>query len=133
MEREDVRELSVPELTVRLGEQLSLLVREEMALARAELFASGRQAVLGGGLLTAAALAALGGFGAMIAAAIAAIAHALPLWASAIIVGGALIMTAGGLAALGRARVARSAPPLSMTAASVRRELGELTGRNGHR
>ena len=41
----------------------------------------------------------------------------------------------GGLApalvALGRSRLARSVPPLPVTTDSVRRELGELTGRNG--
>jgi hypothetical protein len=33
-------------------------------------------------------------------------------------------------AALGRARLAKGAPPLSMTAASVRKDIGELTGRH---
>src|SRR5258708_6224538 len=48
--------MTTGELTVQLGDQVSRLVKEEMALAKAELFASGRQSVLGGGLLAAAAL-----------------------------------------------------------------------------
>jgi hypothetical protein len=128
MEGADVKKLSLPELTVHLTEQAMRLVRAELALARAELFARGRQAVLGGGLFAAAALVGLGGWLALVAAAIAGIAEALPVWASALIVGAALCAIAGALAMAGRARLQRGMPPLSMTAGSVRRELHELTG-----
>jgi len=131
MEDEDVRDLSVRELTAQLGEQLPQLMRDEMALARAELFARGRQAMFGSSLLATAAVVGLGGWLAMVAAAIAGLAGALPVWASALIVGGALAAVAGALVVLGRSRLARSVPPLPVTADSVRRELGELTGRNG--
>lgn len=128
MERQDVKNLSLPELTAQFGEQATRLVRAELDLARAELFANGRQAILGGGLFGAAALVGLGAWLAMVAAAIAAIAEGLPVWASALIVGGVLGALAGVLALAGKARVARGMPPLSMTAGSVRRELHELTG-----
>jgi hypothetical protein len=131
MEREDVRDLSVRELTAQLGEQLPRLMREEVALARAELFARAKQAKSGGGLLVGAAVVALGAWLAMVAAAIAGIAEALPVWASALIVGGSLAAVAGALAQRGRSRLTHSVPPLPVTAGSVRRELGELTGRNG--
>jgi len=131
MERGDVREESVRELAVHLGQQLTRLVRQELALARAELFANARQGVLGGGLLGAAAIVGLGAWLAAVAAAIAGIAEGLPVWASALIVAVALGALAGGLALLGRSRLARGTPPLSMTAASVRHEVAELTGRNG--
>ena len=131
MEREDVRDLSVRELTAQLSEQLPRLMRDEVALARAELFARAKQAKSGGGLLAGAAVVALGAWLAMVAAAIAGIAEALPVWASALIVGVALAVAAGSLVALGRSRLARSVPPLPVTTDSVRRELGELTGRNG--
>ena len=131
MEREDVRDLSVRELTAQLGEQLPRLMREEVALARAELFARAKQAKSGGGLLAGAAVVALGGWLAMVAAAIAGIAEALPVWASALIVGGSLAAVAGALAQRGRSRLPRRVPPLPVTAGSVRRDLGELTGRNG--
>jgi Putative Actinobacterial Holin-X, holin superfamily III len=124
---------SARELAVRLGGQLSALVREELALAKAELFASARQAILGGVLLATAAVLGLTGWLALVAAAIAGLASALPLWASALITGGALVLLAGALAALGRARLARGTPPLAMTAASVREGIAELTGRDGAR
>jgi hypothetical protein len=133
MDRAEVGDLSARELAVRLGGQLSALVREELALARAELFASARKAFLGGALLAAAAFLGLTGWLALVAAAIAGIASALPLWASALIIGGALVLLAGALALLGRARLAKGAPPLSMTAASVRQDIGELTRRDGTR
>lgn len=131
MERADVRELSARELTVHLGEQLTRLFRQEVALARAEMYASARQGVVGGGMLATAAIVGLGAWLAAVAAAIAGIAEGLPVWASALIVAAVLGALAGGLALLGRSRLARTAPPLSMTAASVKRELGELAGRNG--
>jgi hypothetical protein len=133
MDRAELGDLSARELTARLGGQLSALVREEMALAKAELFASARQAFLGGAFLATAAIIGLTGWLALVAAAIAGIASALPVWASALIIGGALVLMAGVLAALGRARLARGTPPLSMTAASVRKDIGELTGRDGTR
>ncbi len=129
MEGAEVKKLSLPGLAAHLSDQVMRLVRAELALARAELFARGRQGVLGGGLFAAAALAGLGGWLALVAAAVAGIAEALPVWASALIVGAALTAAAAALALAGRARVKRDMPPLSMTAASVRRQLHELTGR----
>jgi hypothetical protein len=131
MARADVREQSARELAIHLGEQLTRLVRQELTLARAELFANARQATLGGGLLGSAAVVGLGAWLAAVAAAIAGIAEGLPVWASALIVAVALGALAGGLALLGRLRLVRGTPPLSMTAASVRHELAELAGRNG--
>jgi hypothetical protein len=131
MEGANVKNLSLPELTAHLAEQVIRLVRQEAVLAKAELFANSRQAVLGGGLLVTAALVGLGGWLALIAAVIAGIAEALPVWGSALIVGAALTVIAGALAMAGIARLARGMPPLSMTAGSVRRELRLLTGRPG--
>jgi hypothetical protein len=130
-ESADVKNLSLAELTGHLATQAARLVRAELALARAELFAKGRQAVLGGGLLAAAAVMGLSGWLVLVAAAVAGIAAALPVWASALIVGGALVAVAAALALAGRARLTRSMPPLPMTAGSVRKELHELTGRSG--
>lgn len=122
----------VTDLTAQLGEQVTRLIRAETALARASLFASARQAVMGGGLLGAAAVVGLGAWLALVAAAVAGIAEGLPVWASALIVGGVLGLLAGGLALLGRGRLTRTAPPLKMTADSVRQDLGELAATRRH-
>ncbi|HEY1706156.1 MAG TPA: phage holin family protein [Trebonia sp.] len=122
----------VSDLTTQLGEQVTRLIRAETALARASLFASARQAVMGGGLLGAAAVVGLGAWLALVAAAVAGIAEGLPVWASALIVGGALGLLAGALALLGRQRLTRTAPPLKMTADSVVTDLGELAASGRH-
>jgi hypothetical protein len=125
-------DIPVRELTTQLGEQLTRLVREEAALARAGMFASARQAMLGGGLFGAAAVVALGAWLALVAAAIAGIAEGLPVWASALIVGGALGLLAGLLALLGRGRFTHTAEPLRMTADSVRAEASALAAAGKH-
>jgi len=127
------RELSARELTAQLGEQLSRLLKDEIALARAEIFASSRRAILGGGLLAAAAILGLGVWGALVTAAIAGIAEGLPIWASALIIAAALGVLAGAGALIGRARLTGGVPPLRMTADSVRKEIGELTATTAHR
>jgi Putative Actinobacterial Holin-X, holin superfamily III len=123
------QDMTTRELTAQLGEQVSRLVRDEIALARAELFASGRQAVLGGGMLSAAAVVGLTSWLAMVAAAIAGIAMGLPVWASALIVSVVLAAGAGGLMLLGKRRLARGTPPLKMAADSIRGELSDLAAR----
>jgi hypothetical protein len=127
----DVTRLSLAELAARLTEQVTRLARAELALARAELLARGRRAVTGGGLFAAAGVLGLSGWLALVAAAVAGLAEALPVWASALIVGAALTAAAGVLALAGRSRMRRGLPPLSMTAASVRADLHELTGHAG--
>lgn len=117
---------SVRELTGQLGTQLSQLVRDEAALARAEMFASARQAVMGSGMLGFAALLGLTGWLALVAAGIAGIAVALPAWAATLIGGGALVMLAGAVALLGRRRLSRGTPPLRRTVDSVRRDIEEI-------
>jgi hypothetical protein len=121
--------MSARELTVQLGEQLGRLVKDEIALAKAELFASARQSVLGGELLSAAAVIGLGSWLAMVAAAIAGIAAGLPIWAAALIVGGALGALAGFLALLGARRLGRGMPPLKLTIDSMRDEMNDLATR----
>jgi Putative Actinobacterial Holin-X, holin superfamily III len=124
-------DLSARELTVRLGEQLSRLVNEEIALAKAELSASVRQAALGSGLLTSAGVVGHTAWLAMTAAAVAGIAVVLPVWAAALIMGGALGVIAGVLALLGRSRLRRGSMPLRLTTESVRNELSGLAA-SGH-
>jgi hypothetical protein len=125
-DRRQAHELSARELTTQLGEQLSRLVNDEIALAKAEMFASTKQMMLGGGLFGGAGAVAYSAWLALAAAAIAGISVVLPVWASALIVGGALLALAGILALLGRSRVRKGTPPLQVTKDSVRTELSEL-------
>lgn len=119
-------EPTTPELAVQLGDQMTRLVRSEVALARAELFATARRGVLGGMMLSGAGLAGVYGGVALVAVVIAAIATGLPLWAAALVTGVALLACAGGLALLGARRLARATPPLKVTVDSIRGELAAL-------
>lgn len=124
-------DLSARELTAQLGAQLSRLVHEELALAKAELFASGRQAAVGGGLLASAGVMGHTAWLVMAAAAVAGISVVLPVWAAALIVSAALAVMAAVLAALGRRRLRRAEPPLRMTTESVRKDIAELAASRG--
>ncbi|MBC9711927.1 phage holin family protein [Streptomyces sp. TRM66268-LWL] len=121
---------SVGELVSRASEQLSTLVRQELQLARTELAEKGKQAGRGGGLLGAAGAVAYVAFMVLAAAAVAALALELPVWASALIVSGVLFLTAGALAAAGRKRLGRAAPPVPEQALdSVRADVAEIKER----
>jgi uncharacterized membrane protein YqjE len=103
---------SATELVRTLTLQFSDLVRTELRLARAEMAAKARELALGTGLVATAAILALFGAGAMTAAVVLALALVLPAWASALIVGFALLLLAGAIALVGRARLRRAAPPV---------------------
>jgi len=107
---------SAGELVARLSEQVSRLVRDELALARAEMSRKGRKAALGGGLLGGAGITAVFGVGVLVAAAVLGLATAISAWLAALVVGVALVATAGGLARNGKKKVGQATPPLPVDA-----------------
>ncbi len=75
----------------------------------------------------AAGVIALFGLGALLVAVIAALALVLPVWAAALIVGGVLLLLAGGLALAGIGQVKRATPPVPEEAmASTQRDVETL-------
>ena len=121
---------SVGELVGQATEQLSLLVRQEMALAKKELAEKGRRAGRGGGLLGAAGAVAYVGFMTMAGAAVAALSLVVDVWAAALIVMGVLFVIAAVLAAVGRAQLKRATPPKPERALdSVKADVDEIKGR----
>ncbi|WP_455351633.1 phage holin family protein [Streptomyces sp. SYSU K217416] len=123
-------EPSVGELVKQASEQLSDLVREELALARAELTAKGRRAGRGGGLFGGAGIMGLFAFQALVVAAVAAFALLIPVWAAGLVVAGILAAVAALLALLGR-RETHKATPLApeRTVENVRADIHELKER----
>ncbi|MGW5051640.1 phage holin family protein [Actinokineospora sp. NPDC004072] len=123
-------EPSTAELISRVGEQLSRLVRDEMALAKAELREKGRRMGAGAALGGAAGVLAWFGLGALLVAAGAALALVLPVWAAALIVGAVLLVVAGILAAIGIGDVKKATPPVPEQAiASTRRDIDAIKER----
>lgn len=122
------------ELVRQAAQQVSELMRAELRLAVAELKDKGRHAGTGAGMFGGAALMALYGLAVLLAAAVAAIALALPVWASALIIGGFLMLVAGVLALLGRAQAKRATPAKPEQAMDgARQTVAELKERAAHR
>jgi uncharacterized integral membrane protein len=121
---------SVGELVGQATEQLSQLVRQEVALAKEELAAKGRRVGRGGGLLGAAGAVAYVGLFALAGTATAALSLALPVWAAALIVTAVLFVIAGVLAMTGRAQLRQAAPPTpEQTIGSVKADVDEIRER----
>ncbi len=116
---------STAELTTDLVHEVSALVRDEFALARAEMTRKGKRAAFGVGMFGAAGLFVFLGLVCLTGCAVAAIAIVLPVWAAALIVGGAYLILAGIVAAAGRVDLQTAAPPLPTEAAQSARETVE--------
>jgi len=118
------------QLVTMLSEQVSVLIRDELKLARLEMTSKGKQAVLGAGMFGASGVIAIYGVGCLLACAIIAISGAVAAWLAALIVGAALLAAAGCAALLGKRRLARAAPPVPEQAmASVRADVEEIKER----
>ncbi|MFC4071042.1 phage holin family protein [Actinoplanes subglobosus] len=118
---------STAELVSRLSEQVTTLVRDELALARIEMTEKGKRAGKGAGLLGGAGVIALYGVGALLLTAGAALSLAMPVWAAALIVTVALFCGAGIAAIAGRREIRQAVPPTPEAAiASGRRDVNEF-------
>jgi uncharacterized membrane protein YqjE len=102
---------SIPELLQKLAAETSLLVRQELELARAEMVTTAKKAGPSVAAFGVAALFALGAFGALTALLIVAIGLALPLWASSLIVTVLYAVVAGVAAVRGRSGLKRVGNP----------------------
>ena len=78
------------------------LLWRELSLARAQLLTRARRAGAGVTMLAFAGVLGVGAWLVLLAAAIAGVEVTLPVWASALILGGALALGSGGLALLAR-------------------------------
>ena len=122
-----VTDQSTSELVQRASEQITRLVRDEMALAKAELAEKGKHAGIGIGLFGGGGVLALYGVGALIATLIIVFDLFLPLWLAALIVTVVLFAVAGILALLGKRQVTKATPPEPAEAvASVKADVDEV-------
>ncbi len=124
---------SVGQLVEQLSAQISALVRDEMALATAEMKRKGTQAGIGIGIGGAGVVVALLGLGALVAAAILGLAIVLAAWLAALIIGVALLVLAGTISAAGISRVRNSAPPVPEKAVRSTKQDIETVKESVHR
>lgn len=108
-------ELPLPDLLRQLSSDMATLVRQEIALARAELTERGKQVAGSAVGFGAAALLGLGAFFALTTTLIALLALVLPLWAAALIVTIMYGAVAAVAALAGKKALGKMAPPLPQT------------------
>jgi hypothetical protein len=111
-----VGEPSTSELVQRASEQITRLIRDEFALAKAELTEKGKHAGVGVGLFGGGGALALYGGGTAIATIVLALALVMPAWLAALIVTVVLFIGAGILALLGKKQVSRAVPAMPQAA-----------------
>jgi hypothetical protein len=120
-------EQSISELVKRLGEQTSLLARQEVELAKAELSQKGKRIGIGAGAFGAAGLIGLFALGALTTAFIALLATAVDTWIAALIVTVVYAAVAGVLALTGKKQVEQGTPPAPERAiASTKRDVEQV-------
>jgi hypothetical protein len=107
-----LRDRPLGEIAQALTRDVSLLVRQEVELAKAEMTQKGRVAAPGLGMIGGAGVAGLMAAGALTASMILVLAIFLDAWLSALIVGAALTGGAYVLGRQGKEHVARAGAPI---------------------
>jgi uncharacterized membrane protein YqjE len=115
-----------------LSQQVPDLIRSELRLAQVEMTEKGKRAGLGIGMFSAAGLLAFFGLACVIATAILGLAHALPDWLSALIVGVILFAGAGAMALVGKKEVEQATPAAPEHAIEgVKEDIAVMKGNRG--
>jgi uncharacterized membrane protein YqjE len=129
--RQAVRDRSTGELVKDLSRDTSLLVRQEIALAKAEMAEKGEKAGIGLGMLAGAAVAALLMLGTLTTFLVLALDGAMPAWTAALVVTLLWGVVAGVLALLGRQTLREMGSPMpEQTMESVKEDIEWLKERN---
>jgi hypothetical protein len=119
--------MSTSDLVSQAAEQISVLVRDELVLAKTELVAKGKRAGLGGGLFGGAAMLAVYGVGLLIVLAVVALDLVWPLWLAVLAVAVIVFAAPGITALLGKRELATVPPPLPTEAqASITADIATL-------
>ena len=108
----ELRERPIGEVAKGLTSDLSLLVRQEIELVKAEMAEKGRTAAPGLGMFGGAGIVALCAAGAITAFLVLVFSLFLPEWAAALIVGAALAAVAYVLIKQGKERLAEAGKPV---------------------
>jgi uncharacterized membrane protein YqjE len=109
---EDLHEHGVGDLVKELSTQVSTLVRQEVALAKAEVAEKGKKAGVGAGMFGGAGAAAMLMLGSLTDFQILVLDLAMPAWAAAVIVTALWAAVAGVLALQGRKKMQEMGKPI---------------------
>jgi uncharacterized membrane protein YqjE len=112
----------VGELLKELSEQTTMLVRQELELAKLELTEKGKKAGIGAGMFGGAGIVGFYAVGALTACLILALATAVDGWLAALIVAAVYGAVAGVLALSGKSKVQQAVPPVPEQAADSVKE-----------
>jgi uncharacterized membrane protein YqjE len=105
-----LREQPMGELFKQLSTDVSMLVRQELQLAQAEMTQKGKRAGIGAGMFGGAGILALLGLMTFTACVVAALATGMDVWLAALIVTVVYGALAGALALIAKNKVAEAAP-----------------------
>ncbi len=119
---------SIKEIVQALQPQIQELVNKQVELARAELVPLGRQAGIATGLLVTGAVFMLVFLVFLSLTGVYALNLVLPLWASALLVSGILLLIGGGLAGAGANILRRLDPKPHRTIAALQQNIDWLKG-----
>jgi uncharacterized membrane protein YqjE len=118
-----LRDQSIGDLLRQLSQETSTLVRQEMALARAELTEKGKRAGAGAGMLGGAGIAALLTLGTLTACVILVLNEFMDAWLAALILTVVWAAVAGVLALQGRNKVQEATPPAPQTVETLKEDV----------
>jgi uncharacterized integral membrane protein len=124
----ELSDRSIKEIVQALQPQIQELVNKQVELARAELVPVGRQAGIATGLLVTGAVFMLVFLVFLSLTGVYALNLVLPLWASALIVSGILLLIGGGLAGVGANILRRLDPKPHRTIAALQQNIDWLKG-----
>jgi len=110
-EMNDKRSASTAELVKELSRDVSQLVHEEIALAKAEMTQKGKKASVGAGMLSGAMVLAIAAVGGSMAFFILVLDSWMPAWLAALIVTAVYAAAAAVLGLRGKQRISEAAPP----------------------
>lgn len=119
---------STGRLIAQATEDISTLIRAEMALAKDDLAQAGKRVGVGAGLFGAAGVIALYGLGVLLSAAVLGLANVTDPWLAALIVAVALFVVAGVAALLGKSNVSKVTQAPAARVESVQADVAAAKG-----
>jgi hypothetical protein len=122
-----IKDEPIPDLVRQLSADMSLLIRQEMKLARAEFTDKGKKAAKSAGFFGTSALFGLAAFGALTITIVAALSLLVPVWVAALIVTVVYGAVAAGAALIGKSSLENVGAPIpEQTVRSVKADIDEI-------